>query len=329
MAVATARSDGIIYFGKIPSRGDFVRSANGSQVIALLDTWVSQSMELLSVDPLWKSRYDAASPINFAFVGTQSRRILSGHLAASNDLSSRRFPFITSGSTEVEDPLAFLARCPILLSRHWHRLRTLTQKALGPENGEDVLDAINDAPIAIEPGVSSYECYFRDFLEMQTIGSLEAILVRSSHRIVLRQSVLALGLLLQPLLEKPGAALQKGLALPLPADDVYGPLVASFWLELIHPFFARGDFELGLFLTQWNGKHGLFIGFNGASSRALQALFDVSAGRDYHVDIGEAEWVEDYIAGNNLVGKLSTYMAHPQLSLRQLGDTFREVFFDV
>lgn len=328
MAAVPARQDGIIYFGKIPSRGDFVRSANGTQVIALLDTWVSQSMELLSVDPMWKTRYDSASPINFAFVGTQSKRILSGHLAASNDLSSRRFPFITSGSTEVDDPLAFLARCPMLLSRHWHRLRTLTQKALLPENGEDVLEAINEAPIAIEPAASSYECYFRDFMEMQTIESVETILRQDERRVALRQSVLALGLLLQPLLENPRAVLQKGLALPLPADDVYGPLVASFWLELIHPFFAKGDFELALFLTQWDGKKGLFIGFNGASSRALQALFDVAAGREYHVDISEAEWVEDYISGNRAVEKLSSYMAHPQLSLRQLGDTFREVFLD-
>ena len=37
----------LAYFGKIPSRGDFVRSANQPGLIQMLDRWLSQGIELM------------------------------------------------------------------------------------------------------------------------------------------------------------------------------------------------------------------------------------------------------------------------------------------
>ena len=62
------------YFGKLPSRGDFVKAADNSALIGLLDDWLAQSMELLSVDPRWKIIYDAVPPLHFVFMGPRSKR---------------------------------------------------------------------------------------------------------------------------------------------------------------------------------------------------------------------------------------------------------------
>ena len=67
-------------FGKIPSRGDFVKGAGQHQLISVLDRWVSQTMELLSEDPAWKTAYDGACPVDFAFIGARSRLSVVGHL---------------------------------------------------------------------------------------------------------------------------------------------------------------------------------------------------------------------------------------------------------
>lgn len=40
-----------LYFGKIPSRADFVKSDAGIQAIALLDEWIARGMELLLAEP--------------------------------------------------------------------------------------------------------------------------------------------------------------------------------------------------------------------------------------------------------------------------------------
>ena len=41
----------MVYFGKIPSRGDFVRSANQATLTQTLDRWLTQGIELMADDP--------------------------------------------------------------------------------------------------------------------------------------------------------------------------------------------------------------------------------------------------------------------------------------
>ncbi len=60
MSATPSASHELVYFGKLPSRGDFVRSAHHSALIEHLDRWQSQTMERLATDPRWKLRYDAA-----------------------------------------------------------------------------------------------------------------------------------------------------------------------------------------------------------------------------------------------------------------------------
>ncbi len=64
----------------------------------LLDQWLSQGLELVSVDPRWKQRYDQVGPCRFAFLGVRSKVALAGHMIPSVDSSGRRFPFVTAGS---------------------------------------------------------------------------------------------------------------------------------------------------------------------------------------------------------------------------------------
>lgn len=322
----TSVSTNIIYFGKIPSRGDFVKSSGSIQLITTLDTWLAQTMELLSADPRWKIMYDEARPINFAFFGSRSRLVLSAHLALSRDSSQRRFPFITASTFEVEQPLAFMAHSPLILSRLWTRFETFTSNAIhAQEDASEILQMGVQTPVIVEPS-GAYTASFRDFTEAQTLGTLEATINQAGHTCSVRRSVLALGTLLQPLLTNSASNLQKGLLLPLPADPLYRYFVASFWLDLIAQFLVRGDFEVGIFTANIDNKPGLVVSFNGASAKTLHGLIDPVVGHEQNVSISDSEWVEDYIEGNYAIKKLSSYMQQPQLSLRQTGETFREVF---
>ena len=56
----------LLYFGKLPSRGDFVRSAQHTSLVADLDQWQSRTLERLSTDTRWKLVYDAAPDLSFA-----------------------------------------------------------------------------------------------------------------------------------------------------------------------------------------------------------------------------------------------------------------------
>ncbi len=72
-------SAGVSYFGKVPSRGDFVRAADNHQLLGWLDRWAGESVELLSQNPDWKRVYDDSPDIHYAFLGSRSKLVLCGH----------------------------------------------------------------------------------------------------------------------------------------------------------------------------------------------------------------------------------------------------------
>lgn len=318
----------LVYFGKLPTRGDFVRSHQSTALIHTLDRWLTAGVEALAADVRWKTLYDQAPPAHFMLMGTGSARGLAGHLTASNDSSGRRFPFITAIALDVPRPLPFFARSPLLLARVWTQLEGRAREAFGSVDADAALTALSQATIDTEVGTSAYDAAFADFLDMQTVGSLDAMLAASGHTVSLRQLMLGLGLLLGPVLSSGASRLEKGLALPLPADPLYRPLVASLWLDLVAGFLARADFELTLFLPRRedSGAPVLQLGLQGASPRMVHALLDPMLEQEVYVDAREADWVEDCVAQDAGVHKLSSYLLQPGLTLMQASRTFKEVF---
>jgi type VI secretion system protein ImpM len=318
----------LLYFGKLPSRGDFVRSNHGPALLQVLDRWLSGGMELISADARWKTLYDRAPPARFAFLGSRATRGLVGHWMVSQDASGRRFPFITAATFECSDPLAFLARAPMALARPWTLLQRSALQAHAAADATPVLAGWNDSTVTIEGDAAAYNTGYDDFCEMQTVGTLQSMLTSSGHAVNVRQLVLGLGLLLQPVLSSGEAQLELGLLLPLPAEPMYQPLVGALWLDLVAGFLGRAAFELCLF--QQPGSDGapptMTLGFEGNSPRSLHALLDPQRVAETYVDTRQAEWVEASIAQDYAVHKLSSYLQQDGLSLQQAGKTFKEAF---
>jgi type VI secretion system protein ImpM len=316
----------IAYFGKIPARGDFVKSANNALLLSTLDKWVAQGMELISEDSRWKITYDELAPLHFAFLGSRSNLAIAGHLVSSSDASQRRFPFLSAAPLEIDEPLHFISRSPLILSRLWSRLSNQVNNIVQSTEPAEALQALSDTQIELDMGVGSYDANFGDFLEMQTIGSLQSMLASAGHDVSLRRMILAMGMLLMPVMSSGSSRLAKGLSLPLPVDPMYRNLVASLWLELITKFLGRADFELALYFGQTRTPPRLVLGFNGASAKTLHGIIDAQVGAEQNISLDNADWVEDQIAGDYSVSKLSSYLSQPQLSLRMALQSFSESF---
>ncbi|MBW0448156.1 type VI secretion system-associated protein TagF [bacterium M00.F.Ca.ET.228.01.1.1] len=319
----------IAYFGKIPSRGDFVKSAHNPQLLATLDRWIAEAMELLTDDPRWKIVYENAKPMHFAFLGSRSKLAIAGHMVASHDQSSRRFPFLAATALEVEKPLTFLAHSPLAFARLWSRVSAQMKPLLGASEPAGALQALGETQVPIEigggPG-NPHDGTFNDFVEHQTLAGLEQMLLASGHPVRLRGAMLALGSLLRPVMQSGSSHLERGLTLPLPNDPFYRSLVAAFWLELIAPFVAQADFELAIFIGTIAERERLIIGFNGASAKTLHSVVDPQAYAAHNIDIDDPEWIDEHAQNDHGISKLVSYLDQPQLSLRVSIDTFREAF---
>jgi type VI secretion system protein ImpM len=193
------------YFGKLPARSDFIKAADNPALASLLDDWLAEVMHVLSADPRWKLNYDAMPPLHFAFVGTRSRRAIAGHLAASSDISQRRYPFLSMSAIEVDDPRVFLSRSPVVLAPLWQVLGQLAADVLAAGDPEPPLQVLAAARVEIEPAAAEHEQGFLDFLDRHNVAGLEGMLASAS----VRRMILAIGLLLQPVRRSGAERLEK------------------------------------------------------------------------------------------------------------------------
>lgn len=317
------------YFGKIPTRGDFVKSADNTALITLVDDWLAQTMELLSRDARWKIIYDSVKPLHFVIMGPRSHRALAGHLHASSDQSQRRFPFISMSAFDIENPVAFVGNGPLILSRLWSRLDLLTADVLAARDPGPSLLHFGSSTLELDINCTGYSGAFIDFLELHSTGSLQQMLTEAGFTGNLRQLLLALGLLLQPVMASRSSRLDKNLILPLPCDPIYRSLVASFWMQLITPFLRSADFELALFLPRQDERPCMFLGFSGSSPRTLHSVMDTNAGAERNIAFDDADWVEERAGSGHNIQKLSSYLSHLDLSLKSVIGSFHEAFIGV
>ena len=314
------------YFGKVPSRGDFIKATDNANLITLVDGWLTRAMELLAIEPRWKAIYDGVAPMHFAIAATRTQRAVAGHLIASHDQAERRFPFISLGALSVTQPNDFLPYSPLVLGRLWNRLEIQTNQIMQAEDASESLQKLCASDVLLDLGAQSYHSAFIDFMGDHTLASLRDMLVQGGYDGDLRQLILALGLLLHPVMASGASRLDKSLVLPLPRDLQQRYYVAALWMHLVSPFLTKADFELAIIVTRLHDRHIMIIGFDGASPRTLQAVMDPPAGQGHHIGFDETEWVENAINADYRLERLSSYLAQPTLQLSTALSHFKEIF---
>jgi type VI secretion system protein ImpM len=314
--------DRIGYFGKIPARSDFIKLAPDTELMSVLDEWLAEVMSRLPDDARWKRHYDALAPVNFAFVGPRRRHAIAGHIVASRDQSGRRFPFLMMRTLEVSDPAAFVSHCPLALDPLFSFFAATAPKVLGATDPTGPLQEIADNALALD---EQCDAALAGFLATGTVGSLAALLGRAD----VRELVLALGLLLQPVMHSGAADLEKSLVLPLPDNPAARASVAAFWMELIAPFLRQADLDLVLFVTELELRPVLVVGFCDACVASLHAIIDPLIGRDQQVSFADTGWVDDQVGVDIDVRALASYLDQPQLPLKLARELFLDTFIGV
>ena len=314
------------YFGKIPSRGDFVKGSDNPALVKLLDDWLARAMDLMTADAHWKANYDAVSPLHFVITGPRRRHAVAGHIVASSDASGRRFPFLMMGMLDVAEPGAFVPSAPLLLGRLWNRLESLSQGVTAAADAVAPLRAAAGQVVELDLRADAHAAAFADFVELQSLDTLQALLAPAGSGGGGRGGRRAVGLVRPPGRPSRASRLEKSLVLPLPADPLYRGLVGAYWMHAIAPFLARADFELALFVTRIGARPRLVLGFGGASAHTLQAIMDPHAASERHIAFDDLDWVEDQVDTDYAVDKVSRHLKRSGVSLKSALDALCAAF---
>jgi type VI secretion system protein ImpM len=320
-----------LYFGKLPSRGDFVRSTTGSALIPIVDEWLSQTLALWIEDTGWKSLYDAAAPVHFAIVSTQSHGALAGNIATSQDASGRRFPFLAATSFEVLKPEHWIGHCPHALAPVWIRLDAAVRQALSSPNFADVQGQLASNPAEMVMDAQTLHEPQQQFLQALTLAEFEAVLVAAPEQAFsARQALLALGLLLAPVLAPDhSGVLEQAVVFPLPLNPRFMTGALTFWVYLVSLFFKKKATQLAMFVTSHGPSAVLVVGFQGASPVTLRSVLDAQVCQKTNVAVSQATWVEDKLVdAPPALRTLSNLLRDPALSLQAAVESFNKAFLD-
>ena len=220
---------------------------------------------------------------------------------------------------EVSDPVAFVALCPLVLGPLWTFFASQAPRIMAAADPAAPLQEIPDNATGFGEHADTA---LATFLDTATISSLGALLdVRDAGKMIL-----ALGMLLQPVMQSGAADLEKSLVLPLPENLSARAPVAAFWLALIAPFLRHADFDLALFVTTQEARPVLVIGFCGAAAHTLHAIIDPQIALEQQISFADTSWVDEQLGVDVDVRALASYLDQPQLPLKLARELFHQTF---
>ena len=228
-----AAPPGASYFGKLPSRGDFIRANAGGRAMREFDAWIQRGVREASQQfgSGLAAAFEASGPTCFFVEVPNAPHALAGALRPSRDRTGRRYPFLVA--VEIEKQTLDGRRIPSWPDRYatfYHDAAALVDDAvegrLAPEQLDSALQALR-ATYDRTPFPVDYEFRLRqapaDDLWSRTWGDAEDgrkyVLLKNLTEAV-PQNGHGRAVKLPPLLRFP---------LPRPADGID----VSFWLETV------------------------------------------------------------------------------------------------
>ncbi|ALH95841.1 type VI secretion system-associated protein TagF [Acinetobacter equi] len=308
------------YYGKTPCHGDFLKSKGQSALIQLFDQWISEALEQAMKSPDFQDRYSTSSAFDFFITNPQESMFVIANLIPSQDYSNRHFPMLLGYILDIDKPLENLLFAP---SRYKSVLINLLlkNKAIYQLSSTDkLLEKLDELQTEITvPSLIESKSIF-DNHTMYSFAKLMDISVFE-----LAQSMIGLGLLLQPISEKGVQQLNKVLTIPM--NERYRTEIATFWVNLIGSFLSKHHVEVLMGIIH-SPKPKLIFGFQGAAITTLRDIFLQDYENDHWVQMTQSQWVDEYLQENASLAWLEQTLCERQLSLNQGIRLFRQYFID-
>jgi len=309
------------YYGKCPAHGDFLKSPGQHGLIQSMDRWISEALEYAMQSKNFKHHYTKLPSLDFFLVNLQACQFLVAHLISSEDYSGRHFPMVVGHIIETDQPYENLVSLPYRFKPTLIELNQRNRVIRSIRNPDILLAKLSK--LTDQSSVYSAEDVQR-FYDTQTLNSLAKLMGAAVYELV--QTLMALGLLLQPIIQQGTDRLNKILILPI-HNMSYSYEIAAFWINLIGLFMQKQGSQLFIGILHAD-QPVLLCGFQGTDSTALGDIFNQNMQSQHWVSLVKANWIDAYLEQNAGLAALEQTLTQQRISLAHAIQIFKQTFIE-
>ncbi|MGP5662269.1 type VI secretion system-associated protein TagF [Psychrobacter celer] len=306
----------LVYFGKLPCRGDFVRSRSHMSDINVIDQWVSQALSE-SADEM-----DTSLVLHFSHVDTAENKIMTGVLISSYDSSNRQYPFIGFGLMHLNKPKTWMQYLPIKSAGMWHDIHQTLDQARSKVDNTQITETLNQSFVSIDHNASTH---YYDFINSTTLQ--EGAMMIDIDKASLIEQIIATGLLFLPTFTKGFHSLNKAIYWSLPDNKTQAIYFASFWHDLIHGFYAPHQLYFNSYFYWRDGHYHLLMSFSKpAATTLMQILTSTSTKHESWVNIADSSWTQQFIDDDIGLSRFHNILLQDDAYLYDVRQLFKTIF---
>lgn len=320
----------LIYFGKLPARGDFIRARTHINETNAIDQWVSQALTTdiigagssTTKHTVEKNILKDGLILNFSHIDTANKKIVTGVLLPSHDNSDRHYPLIGFSVIYLDKPKTWMNYLPIKSLSIWEHVYQALSAAQSQTDSAQVSDILNHCFLPIDKNASTQ---YYDFINTTTLQDIALLMNTNKSQLI--QQIIATGLLFLPTFTKGFNGLNKTICWSLTCDHTSAVLMATFWHDLIHSFYQPHQLCLNTYLYRSNERYQLLLNFNKPDGHVLNELliFDDADLKDW-VTIANSGWTQGYIDEDIGLTRFNKLLLQDDLYLYDTRQLFKKTF---
>lgn len=316
----------LIYFGKLPARGDFVRARAHISETNAIDEWVSQALAIS--DKLFSDRLtdnedsNTLTFLNFSHVNTRTNEVITGVLVPSHDSSYRNYPLIGFGVLHLDKPKNWMNYLPVKSLDLWNDIFETLSMAKSQTDNAHLMEYLNHSQLTINTNASTH---YYDFINTTTLNDIAISMSIDKSQLI--QQIIATGLLFLPTFAKGFHGLNKIICWSLTTDRESAIYMATFWHDLIHGFYQPHQLYLNTYIYRVANGYRLLLSFTKPDGRILEQISanDVPYPEDWVV-IANSDWTQGYIDEDIGLSRFNQILLQDNLYLYDTRQLFKKTF---
>ncbi|OXL23573.1 type VI secretion system-associated protein TagF [Psychrobacter sp. DAB_AL32B] len=316
----------LVYFGKLPARGDFIRARAHISETNAIDEWVSQALtiseKIFSESAIDKAHIDNIAFLNFSHVDTRSNEIITGVLIPSHDSSYRNYPLIGFGVLHADKPKNWMNYLPVKSSTLWNDTYEVLSVAKSKTDNTDLMEYLNHSQLTINNSASTY---YYDFINTTTLQDIAILMNIDKSQLI--EQIIATGLLFLPTFTKGFHGLNKAICWSLTSDRENSIHMATFWHDLINGFYQPHQLYLNTYLYRVANCYRLLLSFTKPDGHILEQISESenSYPEDWVV-IADSDWTQGYINEDIGLTRFNKILLQDNLYLYDTRQLFKKTF---